>query len=151
MSSRQRRKNYWGKDWKGLHIELRTNVTLADFYRSRLNAIEIPYGSIANAALFGCPVDRPRDKTRDRVPFSDKTLMRLCKPLSTPIDSAFKPQTVPAWAKMPRYVDWLRSIGCAPVRKRKPKAAPMFPESKPERWRNVPAFPMEEIPCYLQS
>ena len=103
------------------------------------------------AALMALPVnDGFRQKTRDRVPFSDRTLTRLCKPLTTPIDSAFKPQTVPAWAKMPRYVDWLRSIGCAPVRKRKPKAAPMFPESKPERWRNVPAFPMEEIPCYLE-
>ena len=104
------------------------------------------------AALMALPVnDGFRQKTRDRVPFSDKTLARLCKPLSTPIDSAFKPQTVAPWQKMPRYVDWLRSIGAAPakpVRKRKPKAAPMFQESKPERWRD---FPQEDIPCYLQS
>jgi len=104
------------------------------------------------AALMALPVnDEFRQKTRDRVPFSDKTLTRLCKPLSTPIDSAFKPQTVPAWAKMPRYVDWLKSIGAyTPKPKRKPKVANMFPESKPERWRNVPAFPMEKIPCFSQ-
>jgi hypothetical protein len=110
----------------------------------------------ADVLLFSLPVDRPgRAKTRDMVPFSDRTLTRLCKPLSTPTASEFKPQTVAPYQKLPRYVDWLRSIGAGPVKappkprvKRKPKAAPMFQESKPERWRN---FPMEDIPCFTQS
>ena len=98
--------------------------------------------------LFSLPADRPgRDKTRDRVPFSDRTLTRLCKPLSTPTAPEFKAQAIAPWQKMPKYADWLRSIGARPV-KRKPKVAPMFQESKPERWRN---YPMEAIPCFLQS
>jgi hypothetical protein len=148
MASRQRKKR---RTWAYEHDEHRTKVTLADFYKARLNAIDIPYGSIANAALYGCPVDRPRAKTKDLVPFSDKTLTRLCKPLSTPTASEFKPQTVAPWQKMPRYVDWLKSIGAytpKPKAKRKPKVAPMFQDSKPERWRN---FPMEDIPCFTQS
>ena len=152
MTSRQRRKQH---DSKWEHIDFREKVTLADFYEARLNAIEIPYGSIANAALYGCPVDRPRAKTKDLVPFSDKTLARLAKPLTTPVCADFYRKGAPAWTKLPRYVDWLRSIGAGPVKaapkpraKRKPKAPPMFQESKPERWRD---FPMEAIPCFLQS
>ena len=107
----------------------------------------------ADVLLFSLPADRPgRAKTRDLVPFSDRTLTRLCRPLSTPI--LFKPQAVAPWQKMPKYSDWLKSIGAytpKPKAKRKPKAAPMFQESKTEHWRNVPAFNMGDIPCFLQS
>ena len=111
------------------------------------------------AALMALPVnDGFRQKTRDLVPFSDKHLTRLCKPLSSPVCADFYRKGAPAWTKLPRYVDWLRSIGAGatkatpkPRAKRKPKAAPMFQESKPERWRNVPVFNMGDIPCFLQS
>ena len=156
MASRQRPKR-WDEDSRWEHIERRDKVTLAAFYEARLNAIEIPYGSIANAALYGCPVDRPRAKTKDLVPFSNKHLTRLCKPLSSPVCAAFYRKGAPAWTKLPRYIDWLRSVGAAPCKappkpraKRKPKVAPMFQESKPERWRSVPSYPMEEIPRFLQ-
>jgi hypothetical protein len=149
VASRQRKKR---KCNKYDHLEYRKHVTLAQFYSQRLNALDIPFGSIANAAVFGCPVDRPRAKTKDLVPFSDKTLARLAKPLTTPVCADFYRKGAPAWTKLPRYVDWLRSIGAGPVKappkpraKRKPKAAPMFQESAPERWRD---FPMEDIPCF---
>jgi hypothetical protein len=97
------------------------------------------------AHLMALPAHCPgRIKTRDAVPFSDKTLARLCKPLSSPV-MAFKPQTRGPWEKTPRYIDWLRSIGAAPMKParkprlpRKPKAAPMFIESAPEAWRDRP-------------
>jgi hypothetical protein len=106
----------------------------------------------ADVLLFSLPADRPgRAKTRDMVPFSDRTLTRLCKPLTHPPAPEFKAQTVAPYQKLPRYVDWLKSIGAytpKPRAKRKPKAEPMFQESAPERWRD---FPMEAIPCFTQS
>lgn len=88
------------------------------------------------------------------MPFSDKTLTRLCKPLTTPVCADFYRKTPPAWTKLPKYSDWLKSIGAytpKPKAKRKTKSAPMFQESKPERWRDVPAYPMEAIPCFCSS
>lgn len=85
-----------------------------------------------------------RAKTRDLVPFSEKTLQRLAKPFLSPT-MAFKAQTVGPWNKTIKYREWLRSIGALPVaapRKarlpRRPKAAPMFTESAPEAWRDLP-------------
>jgi hypothetical protein len=145
------------KQWEQWeHTEKRTKVSLSEFYADRWHQRTGAKINPADALLWSTPAYRPgRAKTRDMVPFSDRTLTRLCKPLTHPPAPEFKAQTVAPYQKLPRYVDWLRSIGAGPVKappkpraKRKPKAPPMFQESKPERWRN---FPMEAIPCFLQS
>lgn len=89
--------------------------------------------------LMSIPVVREgRIKLRDAVPFSDKTLARLCKPLSSPVMAFSKPRTGDRLGPLPKYADWLRSIGAAPVRKSKRRVAPMFCESAPEVWRDLP-------------
>lgn len=120
------------------HMEHRRKVTLAEFYAKRLNAVSIPYGSIREAYLMSVPAERyGRAKTRDLVPFSDKTLARLSKPFASPVMSFAKAKTGDRLGPLPKYRDWLRSIGALPV-KRKKSSAPMFQESAPEAWRDLP-------------
>jgi hypothetical protein len=99
------------------------------------------------AHLMSRPAHSPgRAKTRDLVPFSDKTLARLCKPLSSPAMAFAGPRKGDRLGPLPTYREWLRSIGALPATKArarrlpaKPKAPPMFGESAPETWRDLPA------------
>ncbi len=82
-------------------------------------------------------VRQGRIKLRDAVPYSDKTLARLSKPFTTA--TYIKAQKIAPYTKLPKYRDWLKSIGAWTPKPRKRKSAPMFCESAPEAWRDLPA------------
>ena len=105
---------------------------MSDYAKNRANEQHF-------AHLMSVPVVREgRIKLRDAVPFSDKTLARLCKPLTTET-TVFraKPLKGDRLGPVPTYADWLRSIGITPVKRKRAKVQ-MFTDSPSEAWRDLP-------------
>lgn len=88
------------------------------------------------AHLMSLPVVREgRMKTRDQVPYSLGKLATLSRKFTT--TTYIKPNPIPKWTVLPTYADWLRSVGCTPIKCKRSRVQ-MFEESPPEAWRDYP-------------
>lgn len=90
------------------------------------------------AHLMSLPVvQEGRIHLRDQYPQSPARLAVMAKKFTSPVMAFGPPRTGDRLGPLPTYADWLRSVGCTPIRTKRSKVQ-MFEESPPEAWRDLP-------------